>query len=64
MYKRQHVHLSADADTAVDVGKRHGRPVVLQVDYQALLKDGFKLYVSKNNVILIDEVPPQYLKVL
>lgn len=61
---RNHVHLSADADTAVDVGKRHGRPVVLQVDYQALLKDGFKLYVSKNNVILIDEVPPQYLKVL
>lgn len=61
---RNHVHLSIDADTAVDVGKRHGRPVVLQVDYQSLIDDGFKLYISKNNVVLIDEVPPKYLKVI
>jgi len=57
---RNHVHLT----TAVDVGKRHGRPVVIQVDYQALLRDGFNIYVSKNNVVLIDEVPPKYLKVI
>lgn len=61
---RNYVHLSMDADTAVDVGKRHGPPVVLQVDYQALLRDGFDVYVSKNNVVLIDEVPPKYLKVI
>lgn len=33
---RQHVHLSADRETAVRVGQRHGRPVVLGVDAAAL----------------------------
>src|SRR5215468_7478804 len=29
--KRHHVHLSADADVAAKVGRRHGRPVILRV---------------------------------
>ena len=33
---RQHVHLSADYDTAVKVGSRHGRAVVLVVDSEKM----------------------------
>lgn len=43
---RQHVHLSADTDTAVDVGKRHGKPVVLIVDADKMHKDSFEFYVQ------------------
>ncbi|HKQ76750.1 MAG TPA: RNA 2'-phosphotransferase [Blastocatellia bacterium] len=30
--KRHHVHLSTDVETATNVGRRHGRPVVLKVE--------------------------------
>lgn len=58
---RLHVHLSTDTDTAVTVGKRHGDPVVLSVDTQAMLRDGFKFYESLNKVILVFHVPAKYL---
>jgi putative RNA 2'-phosphotransferase len=35
---RQHVHLSADIETAINVGKRHGKPVVLIVDAATMHK--------------------------
>ncbi|MEV4558867.1 RNA 2'-phosphotransferase [Kitasatospora sp. NPDC049285] len=58
---RQDVHLSADTDTAVRVGSRHGRPVVLRVDAAAMAADGHEFRVSDNGVWLTGEVPPQYL---
>ena len=36
---RLYVHLSADYDTAVKIGKRHGKPVVLSVDAERMARD-------------------------
>ncbi|GAA1239250.1 RNA 2'-phosphotransferase [Kitasatospora nipponensis] len=58
---RQDVHLSADVETAVRVGARHGRPVVLAVDAAALAAAGHVFRVSANGVWLTDSVPPHHL---
>jgi len=58
---RQHVHLSADVETATKVGSRHGKPVILTLDTASMLKDGHYFYISENAVWLTDRVPPQYL---
>ncbi|HEX8235297.1 MAG TPA: RNA 2'-phosphotransferase [Abditibacteriaceae bacterium] len=62
--RRHHVHLSSDTQTAHRVGARHGRPVVLQVDAQAMHNDGFSFWCSENGVWLVNSVPPQYLRVM
>ncbi|HEY5835243.1 RNA 2'-phosphotransferase [Streptomyces sp.] len=61
---RQDVHLSADVETAVRVGARHGRPVVLAVDAAGLAAAGHEFRVSANGVWLTDGVPPERLGVL
>ncbi|MFF4650130.1 RNA 2'-phosphotransferase [Streptomyces sp. NPDC001380] len=58
---RQDVHLSADRATAVRVGSRRGRPVVLVVDAAAMAAAGHVFRVSANGVWLAAAVPPQYL---
>ncbi len=60
---RHHVHLSPDRATAVDVGGRRGRPVVLLVDANQMQADGHLFYRSDNNVWLTERVPPEYLTV-
>lgn len=59
--QRQHVHLSADAETAEKVGARRGRPVVLTVDAGGMHAAGFRFFRSANGVWLTDQVPPVYL---
>jgi len=61
---RQDVHLSADAETALRVGSRHGRPVVLEVDAAGLAAVGHVFRVSANGVWLTDRVPPTHLRQL
>ena len=61
---RHHVHLSPDIKTARKVGTRHGRPVIFAVDTTAMQQAGFTFYCSTNGVWLVDEVPPQYLRML
>ena len=58
---RLYVHLSSTIETAINVGKRHGAPVVLQVDAQKMFKDGAKFYLSRNGVWLTDYVATEYL---
>jgi putative RNA 2'-phosphotransferase len=60
--QRHHVHLSAEIETALKVGSRHGKPVIFQIDTEIMLTENFKFYVSANNVWLIDEVPPNFLE--
>jgi putative RNA 2'-phosphotransferase len=60
---RNHVHLSKDHDTAVNVGQRHGKVIVLLVDTKQMVEDGLKFFLSKNGVWLTDEVAPKYLTV-
>jgi len=58
---RNHVHLSADADTAARVGARHGKPVVLRVRAAAMAEAGHVFFLSENGVWLTDAVPPAFL---
>lgn len=58
---RQHVHLSATEDTAVNVGGRHGKPVVLPVRAGDLHAQGHPFYRSENGVWLTDAVPLAYI---
>lgn len=61
---RHHVHLSADTETAIKVGQRHGKPVVLHVDAGKMQQDGFTFYLSTNGVWLTEHVPVPYLMFL
>jgi putative RNA 2'-phosphotransferase len=58
---RHQVHLSADETTAVAVGQRHGKPVVLKVDARAMHQQGHGFYQAENGVWLADAVPPAFL---
>jgi RNA:NAD 2'-phosphotransferase (TPT1/KptA family) len=61
---RQHVHLSRDIKTAIQVGSRHGKPAVFNVLSGDMYKDGYAFYLSENNVWLTDTVPTRYLKLV
>lgn len=58
---RLYVHLSADIPTAKKVGSRHGKSVIYTVDCAKMAADGFKFYLSANNVWLTKDVPARYL---
>ena len=58
---RQYVHLSPDVDTALKVGARHGRSVVLRVNASAMHAVGHRFYLSNNGVWLVDSVLPQFV---
>lgn len=59
---RLYVHLSKDVETALNVGKRHGKPIVFKVLAGKMYEDGYKFYLSKNGVWLTKKVPDQYLR--
>lgn len=59
--RRTHVHLSADEATAVNVGRRHGRPVVLRVRAGEMHRAGHAFFRSDNGVWLTAAVPPGHL---
>jgi putative RNA 2'-phosphotransferase len=58
---RNHVHLSADIDTAMKVGARHGTPVVLTINTKSMYESGHPFYISENGVWLTDLIPPKYI---
>lgn len=59
--KRQHVHLSADKETAIKVGKRHGKPFVFVIDTGKMHKAGIPFYQAENGVWLTDHVAPEFI---
>lgn len=59
---RQYVHLSADADTAKIVGKRHGKPVVLVIDTKKMAEDGYTFWLSDNGVWQSEDIKWEYVK--
>lgn len=58
---RQHVHLTANKETAIAVGSRHGRPQVLEVKAAEMVQAGFEFYLSANNVWLVEIVLPEFI---
>ncbi|AOJ67158.1 hypothetical protein WJ32_25165 [Burkholderia ubonensis] len=61
---RHHVHLSRDVTTAISVGTRYGKPVVLAIDAQRMHARGFWFFVAENDVWLTDAVPAEFLSPL
>ena len=58
---RLYVHLSPDRETALTVGRRHGRPVIFRVLARRMHDDDFPFYLSVNGVWLTKSVPVRYL---
>lgn len=59
---RLYVHLSADKETAINVGKRHGKPVIYRVNSSDMFYQGYAFYRSKNGVWLTKTVPVAFLE--
>lgn len=62
--QRHHVHLSSKPETALAVGQRYGKPVLLQIDAAAMQQQGHIFYCSDNQVWLTDAVPMQYIHIV
>jgi putative RNA 2'-phosphotransferase len=60
--RRTHVHLSADEATAVNVGRRHGRPVVLRVQSGEMHRAGHAFFRSDNGVWLTAAVRVEHIR--
>jgi putative RNA 2'-phosphotransferase len=60
--RRHHVHLSLDRETAVRVGQRYGKPVVLTVQSRKMWDAGIPFYCSDNGVWLTEFVDSKYLQ--
>ena len=57
---RKFVHLSPDEETAIEVGARHGKAVVIKIDARRMYEDGFIFLLSKNGVWQVEHVPCLY----
>lgn len=62
--ERQYVHLSEDRETAVSVGQRYGKPVVLKIKALAMQQQGFKFFQADNGVWLTNNVPADQLSLI
>jgi putative RNA 2'-phosphotransferase len=58
---RHLVHLSADTETAIKVGQRHGKPTVLIIKSREMHNKGHNFYLSANNVWLTEYIPPEFI---
>jgi putative RNA 2'-phosphotransferase len=58
---RKYVHLAADAETALSVGQRHGKPLVLTIEAGRMQREGHVFYHSSSGIWLTDRVPASYL---
>ena len=59
---RRFVHLTGDVASAIAIGSRHGAPVVLVIDTEAMHADGLLFYPMTRQIWLTASVPPTYLK--
>lgn len=60
--QREYVHLIEDIKVATENGERwkEKNVLIIYIDAHSMKKDGFKFLRSKNNVWLVDNVPPKY----
>lgn len=58
---RQYVHLSDNLETAMKVGQRHGKAVVLSIPARSMHKSGHLFFQAENGVWLIKAVPAQFI---
>ena len=60
--ERHDVHLSAETKLTLQVGGRHGKPVLLTIRAGDMHRAGFAFRCSANGVWLVDHVPPQFIQ--
>ncbi len=58
---RHHVHLSASVESAEQVGRRRGKPLVLEVRSGAMAEAGAVFFLTPNGVWLTARVDPSYI---
>ena len=61
--QRHHVHLSSESKTALCVGQRHGKAIVLKVNAMQMHEKGIMFYQSENDVWLTDHVLPGFIEI-
>ncbi len=61
--KRNHVHLSGDYETAVNVAKRYSKTdiYIFKIDTYPMIVDNIKFYQSENGVWLVEFVDPKFI---
>ncbi|MEI9866318.1 MAG: RNA 2'-phosphotransferase [Limisphaerales bacterium] len=59
--ERHDVHLSAETKVTVQVGSRHGKPVLLVIRAGEMHRAGHVFRCSTNGVWLVDNVPAQFI---
>jgi len=59
---RQYVHLSANEETAIAVGKRYGKPTILKIEALQMHQQGFKFFLAENGVWLVSHIPYIFVK--
>ena len=59
--ERHHVHLSAETSVTMQVGARHGKPVLLIIRAGEMHRAGHQFFVSANGVWLVQHVPVQFI---
>jgi len=60
--ERHAVHLSAETKLTLQVGGRHGKPVLLVIRAGDMHRAGHIFRCSANDVWLVDHVPAQYIQ--
>lgn len=60
--ERHDVHLSAETKLTLQVGGRHGKPVLLAIRAGEMHRAGHEFRVSANGVWLVKHVPPQFIE--
>lgn len=58
---RQYVHLSKDRTTAINVGNRRGKAIVLSIRSGDMYKQGYIFHCSENGVWLTENVPTKFI---
>ncbi|MBV4369021.1 RNA 2'-phosphotransferase [Erwinia phyllosphaerae] len=59
---RQYVHLSTNEVTAIQVGQRHGKPMILIIKALNMYEQGFKFFQAENGVWLTEAIPYQFIQ--
>ncbi len=63
--KQRYVHLSTSVEKAKEVAKIHTEdPVLLAINAEEAQNDGVTMLSATDNIVLSEEIPPQYLKVI
>lgn len=61
--KRNYVHLSETIDMAMQIGARHGKPIVLAIDTEAMISASYKFYKALSGVWLTNAIDKKYIMI-